>query len=141
MKPTGSILVDTNVLVYAYQKDPTPKTLRARPVVEQLGREGRGVISLQNLAEVCSVCLTRLKPPAPVDQVRGIANDLTRLLRLLTPDGATVTDALNGVERHGLSFWDAMIWAVAKREGVVEILSEDFQSGREVEGVLFTNPL
>jgi predicted nucleic acid-binding protein len=42
--------------------------------------------------------------------------------------------------RHGLSFWDALIWAAAHENGVPIIYSEDFQHGRELEGVRFINP-
>jgi len=39
-----------------------------------------------------------------------------------------------------LSFWDALIWAAAKEDGVAELYSEDFQNGREIEGLRFINP-
>ncbi len=42
--------------------------------------------------------------------------------------------------RHGLSFWDALIWAAAAESGIPVIYTEDFQDGRNVEGVLFVNP-
>jgi predicted nucleic acid-binding protein len=40
-----------------------------------------------------------------------------------------------------MSFWDAMLWAVAKENEVTEIGTEDFQDGRLAEGVRFRNPL
>jgi len=39
-----------------------------------------------------------------------------------------------------LPFWDALLWATAKAAGVSVVLSEDFQDGRELEGVQFRNP-
>jgi predicted nucleic acid-binding protein len=42
--------------------------------------------------------------------------------------------------RHGLSFWDALIWAAASESAVDVIYTEDFQDGREVEGVRFISP-
>ena len=48
--------------------------------------------------------------------------------------------ALKAVDEHSLSFWDAMLWSVAYENGVREIYSEDFQAGRELKGVLFSNP-
>ena len=42
--------------------------------------------------------------------------------------------------RHGLSFWDALIWSAAVECSVGIIYSEDFQDGRELEGVRFVNP-
>ena len=54
--------------------------------------------------------------------------------------GAATTVALTAVERDGLSFWDALIWATARDAGVPVVLSEDFQDGREIDGVRFVNP-
>jgi predicted nucleic acid-binding protein len=42
--------------------------------------------------------------------------------------------------RHGLSFWDALIWSAAVENNVAVIYTEDFQDGRVVEGVRFVNP-
>jgi predicted nucleic acid-binding protein len=47
---------------------------------------------------------------------------------------------LRGVTEHGLSVWDAQIWAAALMNQVPVVLSEDFQHGRVVEGVRFLNP-
>ena len=42
--------------------------------------------------------------------------------------------------RHGLSFWDALIWAAARQNDVGAIYTEDYQHGRDVNGVRFINP-
>jgi predicted nucleic acid-binding protein len=47
---------------------------------------------------------------------------------------------MDAVERHGLSFWDAMLWATANRAGRRVLLSQDFQDGRRLDGVLFVDP-
>jgi predicted nucleic acid-binding protein len=43
------------------------------------------------------------------------------------------------MHRHGLSFWDALVWAAARKDGVPVLDTEDFQAGRDVEGVGFVN--
>ena len=48
--------------------------------------------------------------------------------------------ALAAMKPHGLSSWDALIWAAAEENGVPVVFTEDFQAGREVEGVRFLNP-
>jgi predicted nucleic acid-binding protein len=47
---------------------------------------------------------------------------------------------MRAVESHGLPFWDAMLWATAKRAGCRIVFSEDFQDGGTLEGVLFVDP-
>jgi predicted nucleic acid-binding protein len=44
------------------------------------------------------------------------------------------------VKEHSISFWDAMLWAVANEAGVTLLLSEDFQHARVLEGIQFFNP-
>ncbi|MBI3856980.1 MAG: PIN domain-containing protein [Planctomycetes bacterium] len=140
MKRSGQVLVDTNILIHAYEKPRTPKSDIARRLIRELWNEQRGVVTLQNLCEFSSVCLTKLRPPLPLDDILTLLGDFRRAFKILAPGESTLETALLGVKTHGLSFWDAMIWAAAKNGGVEEILTEDFQSGREVEGVLFTNP-
>jgi predicted nucleic acid-binding protein len=48
--------------------------------------------------------------------------------------------AIAGTQGHGLSFWDAMLWATADRIGVRYLLTEDFQNARVLGGVTFVDP-
>jgi predicted nucleic acid-binding protein len=49
-------------------------------------------------------------------------------------------EALITQQQHGLQFWDAMLWATARRAGCSLIATEDFQDGRTLGGVTFRNP-
>jgi predicted nucleic acid-binding protein len=53
---------------------------------------------------------------------------------------AVVSAALDIRAASGLSYWDAAIVAAARALGCSEVLSEDMQHGREIAGVLITNP-
>ncbi len=50
-----------------------------------------------------------------------------------------VIDQLRASEELVLSA-QRLIWATARDAGVPIVLSEDFQDGREIEGVRFVNP-
>lgn len=39
-----------------------------------------------------------------------------------------------------MSVWDALIWSVAKENGVTSILTEDSAHGRVLEGIRYLNP-
>lgn len=60
-----------------------------------------------------------------------VVYDLTELV---------VLEAVRGLQRYHLSYWDSLIWAAAKRNGVPNVLSEDFSDGALLEGVRFLNP-
>ena len=53
---------------------------------------------------------------------------------------ADLTVGMRGTREHGLSFWDALLWATVRRVGVELLISEDFQDGRSIEGVRILNP-
>ena len=134
-------LVDTNVLVYAYDLDDPSKHAIARALLEQLSNQGRLIFSTQVFNEFCSVMMrpSRTTPMSPAQL--GIT------LRRLTATGDVVPvtfsltfRALEAMPRHGMSFWDALIWAAAAENGAAMIDTEDFQDGRDIDGVRFVNP-
>jgi predicted nucleic acid-binding protein len=51
-----------------------------------------------------------------------------------------VEEAFRGVYRYQMSYWDALIWATAKLNGIATVLTEDIQSNGAVEGVSFVDP-
>ncbi len=71
-----------------------------------------------------------------------VADLVTDLLALgvtpLRPED-TLT-ALHLMDRLGVSFWDALILATAKREDCTVLYSEDFQHGRVYDTVKVVNP-
>jgi predicted nucleic acid-binding protein len=134
-------LVDTNVVVYAYDVREAVRHIRAQELLSKLSVSGRLVFSVQVLNEFSSVLLrpggiAALPPDQVADRIRNLAATgevvpLTASMTLL---------ALDAVAQYGLSFWDGLIWAAARENGVPLVYTEDFQHGRVVEGIHFVNP-
>ena len=59
---------------------------------------------------------------------------------MLPLTAAVVLEAVRGVRAHGLSYYDAQVWAVAKLGQIPVVLSENFDAGSVLEGVSFLNP-
>jgi predicted nucleic acid-binding protein len=138
----SGILVDTNILLYAYRpKEEDHRSDAARRDLAARFIAGDGYVSVQNLAELSVVCLTKLKPALDMKTLQEILDSVEQGLTVLRPSSDTVRTALRGVSDHGLSFWDAMLWAVAVEHHLSEIHSADFQDGRILGGVRFRNPL
>ena len=58
-------------------------------------------------------------------------------------EAATADDlgeAMRAVAMYRIGYWDAMLWATARRAGVRILFSEDFQDGQTIEGVRILNP-
>lgn len=129
-------LVDTNVLVYAAGVD--GDGVRQACAIDALRRaRSSGALSTQVLSEYANVLLRKGTTPHTVQEdVAALAASW----RILVLDADTVVLALGGVRQHRLSFWDAMIWATARRHGCAEVLTEDGPIGAVLDGVRYTSP-
>lgn len=137
---SGVVLVDTNVLVYAYDTADRTKQDRATDVLTRLAVDRIGAVSVQILGEFFVNVTRRITPALTVAEAERSVNNYARswpILELTTP---IVEEALRGVRRHQFPYWDALIWATAKRHGISIVLSEDFSDGSRVGGVRFLNP-
>ncbi|MGE5572773.1 MAG: PIN domain-containing protein [Bacteroidota bacterium] len=134
------ILVDTNVLVYAYDRSEAPKQQRAVEVLDLLIASGKGVISTQVLSEFFNAVTRKIRMPLTIEDAMASVENHTRAWRVLDVTTFIILEAIRGVRDHQLAFWDAQIWATARLNQVPVVLSEDFASGRTLDGVLFVNP-
>ncbi|MBC7338448.1 MAG: PIN domain-containing protein [Firmicutes bacterium] len=136
----GGVLVDTNVVVYAYGSDDA-KRARAVEVMDLLVRAGVGFLSTQVLAEFCVAASRKLKPPLTWAQITERVQNYLAAWRVLEVTGPIVMEAVRGVAQHGFSYWDAQIWATARLNQIPVVLSEDLGSrSASVEGVWFVDP-
>jgi predicted nucleic acid-binding protein len=128
---------DTNILVYTDDKGSLPKQRRALELVAQYRRDGAGVVSLQVLQEYFVTVTRKLSVDA---QVAKRKVEILAEFDVVTPELADVLAAMDLHRLHGLSFWDALVLRAAKQGGCRVLFSEDFQHGREIEGVRVVNP-
>lgn len=133
-------LLDTNVLVYAEDNDTPGKRDIARTLFERLVSEGRAVVSAQVCAEFYSVVARRFSHRVDPEAVAARVRVFAELMPVFDTSLEVVLEALRGVVRYRMSYYDAQIWAAARLNGVGVVLSEDFQHGQEIEGVRFVDP-
>lgn len=134
---TVPAFLDTNILVYAVEDESSDKHRRAKELVEEHLVNGDGFISVQVLREFYSVC-RRLKVPLSDVDAANLVREFS-LFRVLPEDTRLVVLASERV-RDGFSFRDALIVESALRGGADQLLTEDMQDGRVVEGMRITNP-
>ena len=135
-----AFLVDTNVLVYAFDAGDSPKARRARACIRRLGDAHNGAVSAQVLGEFFVVATRRLNPPLSPTLAETIVMNIRRTWPVYDVTGAAVLEAIQAVSQHEFQYWDALIWATAKLQGVPNVLTEDLPSRRLVEGVRFEDP-
>lgn len=137
---TAEYLVDTNVMIYAYDPRDAAKHERAIAIVRRLEERSAGALSVQVLGEFFVNATHKLRPPlSRVDAERQVTLWMRAWVVFdLTP--VIVAEAIRGVQRYQFHYWDALLWAAAKLNGVPTMLSEDFNDGALIEGVRFLNP-
>lgn len=129
--------LDTNVLVYAIDLDAGERHAKALEIVDQAA-ELDTILSLQALSEFF-FAVTR-KGKMPMEDAASQVHDWQILFPIVVARPDTLSRAISAVREHNLGFWDAMLWTTVKAAGVTVLLSEDFQDGRELEGMRFRNP-
>ena len=134
-------LVDTNLRVYSLDRREPEKRQRAREVLRRLGVAGSAALPSQALSEFSSSCLRKVEARPDPETVRREVERLLLAFPVLPLTGPVVLEALRGVREYLLSYYDAQIWAVARLGQVGMVLSEDFNPGAVLDGVIFANPL
>jgi len=134
---TAPVFVDTKVLLYAIDKADMQKQHAAQNWRAELWKSRRGRISYQVLQEFYANVVQ--KWPTLRDQARAEVRDLFAW-RPVPVGPAVLEQAWKIQDRYHLSFWDSLIVAAAKAASCRYLLTEDMQSGQDLNGVLIVNP-
>jgi predicted nucleic acid-binding protein len=136
-------LVDTNVLVYRFDPRFPDKQKRATEILRRGLVDGSVRLPHQAIVEFVAAVtrpLANNKSLLTRDEAIREAEELLSQLEVLYPTAEVVRLALRGMAAYQLSWFDAHIWAFAEHFGLDELLSEDFQDGRQYGTVRVTNP-
>lgn len=131
------VFLDANVIVYAHDSTETVKRTTAMRIL-RAGWDSLipPSLSIQVLQEV-HVTLLR-KGVSMADSIETVRAFLQ--WNVVENRKGLFVEALELQQRHQLSFWDASILAAAKAAEAVELWTEDFQDGRDYDGILVRNP-
>lgn len=131
------LTVDTNILVYSVDADAGDRHETSLCLLDELV-DKNCVLTLQALSEFYTAVTRKGKMP-DVDALAQV-DDWQVLFPTIAAKASTLSMAIKATIKYKLSFWDAMIWATARQNGVEVLLSEDFQHGQNIEGILIQNP-
>lgn len=133
------VFVDTNVIVYAYDKGSGEKHRIAADIMKDLWRSGLGTVSTQILQEFFVTLTKKISAPMDISVVRETIRRLSKWDVLLI-DVDTIIRATELQERYKYSFWDSLIITSAITSGARTILSEDLADGQTIQGLTIKNP-
>jgi len=133
------VFLDTNVLVYLFDRDAPTKQEKAREIVETEGRGRNIVISTQVLKEFYVSVTRKLGKPLSEQEAEGAVRDLSAL-DVVEIDVQMVLRAIAGARGQQISLWDALIVEAAQARACRCLLTEDLQHGREFGALRLENP-
>ena len=135
----GKSFVDTNILIYAHDVDAGRKHEVAREVLRGLWVDHAGVLSAQVLHEFYVNSTRKIHTPLSKPAARNVvATYAIWCVDIIS--SADVPAAFQIEDNAQISFWDALIIAVAVRSGAVRLLSEDLNAGQTIAGIVIENP-
>jgi predicted nucleic acid-binding protein len=131
--------IDTNILVYAYDKDEKTKNTIAKKVLIDCWEKKSGVISTQVLQEFYVTITAKLSKKLIINEARELIKDfLSWPIEQVTPHD--IVDATALQERYKYSFWDSLIIVSAQKSGAEILYSEDLQDGQKFGDLTIKNP-
>ena len=133
------IFLDTNVLVYAYDKRSPEKQKIAQDLLLKGILNGTLSLSVQVLTEFFTVVTKKIDEPLTADEAENII-ELFYIVPVVEIDYHLVRRAIYTYKQYHLSFWDSLIIAAAERAGCSRLYSEDLSHGQVYNGIPAYNP-
>lgn len=135
-------LLDTNVLVYAYDVSEKRRREIAKDLLDDVWDSGGGVVALQNLSEFFFAVTRKVQKPVAITDAKTIVSDILRSSRWLVIDrnAGTLLKAIEIVERVRAPFWDALIAACMLENEVNVIVTENEDDFKRIPGITVVNP-
>jgi predicted nucleic acid-binding protein len=135
----GFEFVDTNVLLYAYDRGRPAKHAQAVALLKRLWQEGSGALSVQVLQEFYVNVTRKLPEPLEPKEAEAVVADFVGW-KVYAPRFTDVIKAIRLSQTHRLSFWDAMIIHSARSLGCRALWSEDLNPGQRFGALEVSNP-
>ena len=131
------IAFDTNVLVYASDRQAGPRHRAAQQIVARaIGSDA--AVTDQSLVEFLNAT-TRKATLSLADAAAAVRGYLMHFA-LLLPSSSIIDDTMALLASHRLSVWDARMLALCDAHGCTHLFSEDIQDGARYGGVAVINP-
>lgn len=134
------VFVDTNILIYAHDREGGLRWRRATQALDRLWTTGTGRMSVQVLQEFFVVATRKLKASVELATAREVIRNYSSWVTAPN-DVDTVLRASEIAEVAQISFWDGMIVAAAERSGAATLYTEDLNDGQVIAGIRIANPL
>ncbi|NQE46603.1 hypothetical protein C5S31_11340 [ANME-1 cluster archaeon GoMg2] len=121
-------LIDTNILVYAYDESEAKKHEICKRLIDECWRlKEKYSISLQNLSEFYVVITKKIENPVPMETAKGIIADIIEFQNwvVINHDARTILSAIEINMTYEVHYWDALLTATMRENNIFCIYTED----------------
>ena len=132
-----SVFLDTNVLLYADDRDNGEKTTAARSLIRRCALERTGVVSTQVLQEYYVNARKKLGMDGAAAK-ESVEAYLEFHVVAISPQ--LILAAIDLHRLDAVSLWDALVIRAAEAAGCATLYSEDLQNGRRFGTLRIVNP-
>jgi predicted nucleic acid-binding protein len=136
----GKFFLDTNVFVYLFDTTAPAKAKKAARLVRDAVDTGKGIVSYQVVQEFFNVALRRFAHPMSGAEAEQYLITVFRPLLAVHSSPSLYVEALRVAGKHRFAWYDSIIVASALESQCDTLYSEDFQHGRQIEGLRMENP-
>ena len=136
-------LLDSNILIYAYDSSEKGKYLTAKSLLADCWkRKKMYALSVQNLSELFVVTTKKITNPVKPDEMKQNIQDIISFsnFNILNIDKNNILGAMNISAEYGISYWDALIASVMKENNIYEIITENEEDFKKIQWLKVINP-
>ena len=137
---SARFFLDTNIFAYTFDGHAPAKAKMAARLIRQAADSGEGIVSYQVVQEFFNVAFRRFAQPMSMAEAEQYLITVFRPLLAVHSSPALYVEALRIAGKHRLAWYDSLIVAAALEGGCDRLYSEDFQHGRDIEGLRIENP-
>ena len=141
MNGSPAYLLDSNIIVYAFDARDVLKRRRAIEVVNRLAKLNVAAVSPQILGETYVSLTHRSRVAMGLEEAERAIWRLVSLFEVFDLSIESVREAIRISRLVRVQYWDALLISTARLNGLSFLLSEDMQDGQTIEGVRIVNPL
>jgi len=138
------VLIDTNLIVYAYDKAETEKRKVCINLLQSIFYgEKEAYISNQILGEVFHIISKKIEKPISKEESQIIIESLIRSSNWTKIDYSTkeIQRAISLTIEYNIHFWDALIASTMILNNVYTIYTENEKDFKKIPGLKVINPL
>lgn len=125
---SSSPLIDTNIFCYLFDaRDPEKSKISRNLLARCFHLECNYSVSVQNLAEFSVVVTEKIPVPIPRQVISSFISDVAQFegWNVVCYTASTISLAIGFQKEYSLHFWDALLAATMKEQGIDTMYTED----------------